>query len=376
MRSSSSITTRGIILSVLIFTVIPLSANPRLPLPVSRFCYIDAEHWTIELNLEEMNIPRDVGEYTDMIALQCGDDNPDRAAFQRCSRPIPIDTDSGVAFMNEQHFPGVKMRAGGKIWISEDEDYSYPGEGPVLPEDLEPNTIMVLQHTQSTCCDYIIDESVCYSCIRHEYVVEHYSTPADDIHIQGTLADLTGRPLIGFGITCLEYQQQRRLVGLGSTATGSSGSFGLSIREVQLPHVLRINYANFELDYSIHPLVDMPDPFSLSIRIEYPPSGLAGRKTIPENKSPAVRLLASSGKSGNPIVIAVSDNSISGTGCCELYSLNGGMIRSLSFDCFGSGTYTIPWHGTDAKGAPVSTATVFCRIRIDREVLCSSFISR
>jgi hypothetical protein len=155
----------------------------------------------------------------------------------------------------------------------------------------------------------------------------------------------------------------------------SNGSFVLNNLDTCPPHVLKFVFANYWTDYMVQPLSKYSNALDLSVQIDYPPTATKEQPRVPAKKSPAVRLLASSGSSGNSIVLVVSDNSLHGEGRIGLYALSGETVCSLPFTCLGVGTYTIALKKTDGNSRPVPATTYLCRITIGTELVCKSFFT-
>jgi hypothetical protein len=377
MRSPALISTRMHLLFAVLFTINLPYANPVAPMPITKACYLDSLHWTIEFNAEELGFYNKIPDQTDMITLGCAKNTSSNIPMQQCAMPIYLNTDSGSGLIAPQHFPGLKLKPGWTIFIGvKDDDYS--NQGPTLPENLQPNTIIELNVTKSTCYDYIGGETAySYSCTKREYVTTSTECPSytrGNGRINGVLTDKRKIPLSSFNVFCFSDLRRPPIV---SVQTSGNGSFVLGSLDPCPSHILQFRYNNYQIDYTVGPLnSEQQQTLDLSIQLEYPPTGSNEQPTLPAKRSPAVRMLASSGSNGNPIVLAVSDNSLQGKGTCELYALSGEIIRSLSFACLGIGTYTIAWEGTDGKGRQVPAATYLCRITIGPEIVCRSFITR
>ncbi|MBN2189004.1 MAG: hypothetical protein JW699_06090 [Chitinispirillaceae bacterium] len=86
----------------------------------------------------------------------------------------------------------------------------------------------------------------------------------------------------------------------------------------------------------------------------------------------AVRLL--SPKIRGQIPVAVS-GSYAGQGTFDVFSTNGSLVRSLTFDCRGPGTYTVVWDGFSGQGKPVPAGTYVCRVRLGEDVTCRGMVA-
>ena len=365
------------LLIAVLFTINLPYANPLPPMPITGVCYLDSLHWTIEFDARELGFYKEIPDQTDSITLDCAKSWSKDLSMQECAMPIPLNIDSGTGIIASQHFPGVKLKPGWVVFIGiKTRDYTI--QELELPENLQPNTTLELTKIQSTCTEYLGGESYySYNCTKIEYI----STPTEcpsytrgNGRINGVLTDKRKTPLPSFAVLCFSDLRRGPIV---STQTSGNGSFQLAGLDPCPMHFLQFRYNNYQADYTLGPLSgEKQQALDLSVQIEYPPTGINEQKTQPAKRSPAIRLLASSGSNGNPIVLAVSDNALQGKGICELYALSGEMIRSLPFTCLGVGTYTIAWEGTDGKGRQIPAATYLCRIKIGPELVCKSFITR
>jgi hypothetical protein len=87
----------------------------------------------------------------------------------------------------------------------------------------------------------------------------------------------------------------------------------------------------------------------------------------------SVRLLPS--KLYLKIVLAVS-GATADQGSVELFSAEGSLIRTLSFPCRGTGTYTVRWDGNNVAGRPIPPGSYACRVKIGEGVSCKGFVVR
>lgn len=375
MRPVSPLSTWIHLSLLLLFGINFPYANPVAPMPITRLSYQDQEHWVVEFNLKQLGFYDKMPAVTDAITLGCAQSSSSNIQMQQCVLPVNINADSGTGTVVSMHFPKLKLQPGMTVFMGLRGD-SYPNRGPELPANLQPNSTLTLTITRTTCTDYISPDIVTsYDCTKREYVLSKcpaYTRGTGRIH--GILTDRRKKPLSSFSVTC--YNDMRKQP-LATAQTDGSGAFQLGSLDPCPPHTLQFVYNTFRTDYTIEPLDSQGGaPVELLIQIEYPPVGTTrGKNTITRNASP-VRILSTSGLHENPIVIAVSDNTLSGSSLCELYTLSGELIRSLLFTCLGTGTYSVAWDGCNSKGLPASSATILCRISIGQELVCKSIIGR
>ena len=376
MRSSVFISTRMFFLIAAFLTVNRPNANPVAPMPITSVFFIDSLHWIVEFNVRELGFYDKIPDQTDTITLGCASETASKIPMQECVMPVKINPDSGTGTVTSNHFPGLRLKPGWRVFIGVKND-EYPSAGPELPESLKPNSTLTLHVYQSTCSEYIGPEQYyTYPCTRREYELADWPPcTSGNGRIAGVLTDKHNIPLTSFYVACFSDIKKSPVQ---ATQTASNGSFQLSGLDLCPSYILKFVKENFMTDYTVGPLLeDYPQILDLSIRIQYPPVNVTHeQKTVTKEGVSAVRLLPSSGSRGNPVVLAVSDPSLTGKGSCDIYALNGGLIRSMAFTCRGAGTYSIDWEGTDSDGQPVPAATYLCRIKIGQEYVCRSFITR
>lgn len=378
MRMLTAISTGNTVFIPLLLAAALTYANPREALPITKVLFQDSVHWTIEFNIREIGIFGKPPNQTDTITLGCASPewctNPDtnNSPMHQCAIPIQIDTAKNTGFITPQHYPGLKLRPKYTIFMGiKNGKYLY--YGPTLPEKLQPITSITLNITRTTCSDVFDGVIESYPCTRSEYLVSTCQSEAPRKgYISAILTDHHQGPLRGFMVYCYSTLASSLIK---TTQTDGYGMFYINDLDTCSLYSLLFKKNTFQTEYLIKPKNTYPQTDD-SISIQYPPTSVNKQQSGAEKKAPAVRLLSPSKSNGNLLVIKVADQSLSGEGTCELFSLSGKLIRSLSISFLGTGTYTIAWDGTDHKGRQINAGTYLCRIKIGSELLCRNFITR
>ena len=379
MRSIPAVSTRVFLCSIILFSISRLFANPVAPMPVRRLYYQDSLHWIIEFELKEIDYSGDEIPYeTDNIMLECGEMGYDFPPERYSAFPVRLSPDSGIGLVTPQHFPGVKLLPGLTIFMGLAGN-GYSSADPTLPDDLQPNTTMErVERIGYNCYDNSDGEAQCYEMSYRAYDVVSECRPSGngrgDGRITGVLTDRFRSPLQSFTVQCFTDAGMEPLY---ITQTGTDGSFHLPNLDPCPPITLQFSRNDYQTCYMVRPLRESPNNrLDITIELQFPPTAIKEQVTTPAKKTPAVHMPSSSGRSGNPVVLVVSDNSLQGKGSCELFALSGEIIRSRSFTCRGAGTYTIALEGTDGKDRPLPAATYLCRIKIGPEPVFKGVIRR
>lgn len=349
-------------------------ANPLAPMPITEVHYQDSLHWVVEFNPGELFYMDTIPDETDMITLGCVFDPFNGIQMQSSVVPVHIDTANEIGVITPEHFPSLKLLPGGTIYIGT-KDNDYPDEGPKLPGNLQSGYTITLNVYKGTCYEYIGGlEGNSYSCTKREYVTSECPTENTGTgRITGVLTEIHKIPHPSFMVLCFADLHRPPIK---KTQTKPDGSFQLSGLPSCPPLILRFSLNGFHFDYVTKPLsTEEQSERELTVQFQFPTTGIGEKKTQSSHRKPAVCLLSSSGSNGNAIFVSISDNSIRGNGICELYSLNGELIRSRLFTGSGIGTYTITW-GSDNQGDKIPSASYLCRVTIGSEVVCKKFISR
>jgi len=355
-----------------------LSANPRLPRPITRLYFIDPQHWTIEFDLDEL---RSSGKFPDPadITVGCGESHSSSVpSMQECVKPVEFNTDSGIGLVSSEHIPDLELRPGCTVYVGVKDD-NYSNEGVDLPEDIRPNSTLELNIYKTTCSEYIPGGSPVYDdsghmsipeghlytwdCILSDYeVTSCFTSSTTNGRINGVLTDSHHRPCPSFSVVCFADITKPPL---GTATTSQDGSFHLLNLNPTLIHTLRFSFRGYQVDRPVQPFCDESGQvLDLAIQLQLPLTAITQAKQVSVKNAADGRMMVSSGNNGSPVVFTVTDNALQGNGMCEIYTLNGEKIRSLPFVSKGVGTYSIGWEGTDGRGRPVPAGTYLYRISI------------
>lgn len=375
MRQLSFLSTWTFLPALLLCASNLLYANPVAPAPIISLSYQDTVHWVIEFDMKQLGFYDKMPQETDQITLGCAQNTSGDAKMQQCVLPVKINTDSGTGIATSMHFPGLKLKPRYTVYMGIVGD-NYPNRGPELPENLQPNSTFTYTISRTTCTEYIPPDLVrSYECTKREYVLSKCPAYTRGTgRISGRLTDRRNKPLSSFTVACFNNLRNQPVA---TTQTDGSGTFQFGNLDPCPPHILQFLYNTYKIDYTLEPLTNATNAAALRlIQIEYPPVKIDQQPKAPFDKSSAVRILSTSGKSGNPIVVAVSESTLSGNGVCEIFTFDGERIRSLPFTSRGIGTYSIAWDGCNSKGTTTTSATYLCRISIGSELVCKSVIVR
>ncbi|MBN1761254.1 MAG: hypothetical protein JW863_23215 [Chitinispirillaceae bacterium] len=383
MYASPIVTTRIHFMITVFFAVNFSFANPIEILPITRLCYIDSLHWTIEFNWGELRSSETrMPEETELVTLGCTFDDSDEDHMQECALPIQINRDDSTGTVTPVNFPDLKLKPGCIVLIGT-KDYKYNDRGPELPDDIQPNTIFEREEKSWNYCEEVNGVYTCYDDTYQDYVVSECQTyTRGNVALQGILTDKRNNPLNYFGVQCFN---DLRKSPVASCTTQSGGAFLLGYLDSCPPHILKLSqlvigsgYHGYTIDYTALPIGGNGSIVrKLNIQIDYPPTGTVEQQSGEmKKKASAISLLTSSGGDGNPLVITVSDNSLKGKGSCRLYSLSGELIGTQTFTSRGIGTYTINWNETSVRENKFPAATYICHIAIGSEHVCIRFIKR
>jgi|GEM_PF-6449243 len=355
------------------------SANPRpMPTAITEIMVTNPYVWTIEIDLEEMNLKTaDPPCTTDSITLFCTTGSiMDEDSLKTCASPVMV-TAGRTALLDNTNFPGQRITAGTQIY------YGRKGgqaEGDVYIDNLPSAGESLVREIRSYCCEEIGGTCV-MTCESINFVVSTCPTPgvANESSvgiIKGNLLDSAGAPLPGIQIICNSYPSNRHR----NTRTSiGSGGFALYVDTCDI-YVLKFQdtLGGNVMDTTVGPLqFSQTQQLTMNIKLPYKAPPVSARAALQrKNGRSGLRILPSRDGKGGPVVVTLDKNVDATEGRCEIFSLDGSLLRSTQFVVRGAGTYTIPWEGVGAQGRNASAATYVCRIKIGQELWCKEVISR
>jgi len=353
-----------------IATAATLFSNP-IPVPeyppITEIQVTNPNKWTIEVDLDNIDFHQPNASYsTDTITLACIESSltPSDLSMKKCVLPETVNDDN-IMVLTEQHFPGLQIDQGKTLYVSlrgQNRKWSVP----ITQNLFLPGMSLKFMYTNDQ--QYVLS-----SCPSPG--IKNYREPKGQI--RGTVRDRKGTLVSGIYVLCSPNPTQN--LTPGRNITNADGFFATTTLDTC--HTYSLTFLN---DSGIQISDSVIGPFTVTSGTPIRRDIVLGDYTIPpvnvlhpdgSAKSTVLVQLLPSDMSVRKIVVAVSGLQHSQEAKLDIYSMNGHHIRSLSFTCAGSGTYTIPWDGCNKKNRQVTGGSYICRVRIGNKVLCKGIIT-
>lgn len=378
MKSSFSAAWRSI--GVLLSIVCMSSANPIYPDDVPVLAEIqvtDSLHWNVEVDCSMgrgwiLTYPCS----TDTFWLFCQQSNtlPPNDSMRRPVIPEVFDA-NGIAVLTPQHFPGLKLKRNGYLFLQMRRLGAVMYNWSTQITTYQTSQQSIVGGLHDVCCEYGPTGCI-FVCPKLGYQYSFCSS----IGIQNNraLGSITGHVRGADSQLLTNIRVNVTTIPASGTAldtTNGSGQFSFSSLDRCHTYLLRFTDTAGTLlyDTTVGPLtIIMGGTLTVEILLNYTPNTSISLHTDTRAVAGSVRLL--SPKINGQIPMAFSGN-FAGQGTVDIFSVNGSLVRSLSFDCRGPGTYTVRWDGRTGQGRPVPAGTYVCRVTFDKEVRCKGFIA-
>lgn len=353
-----------------ITTAATLFSNPIMVpdyTPITEIQATSPTKWTIEIDLDNIHFSRSKSVYsTDTLMLDfiTSSMSASGVSMKNCVIPEVVDTDN-IVLLTEKHFPNLLIQPNKRIYLG------LTGQNPkwsaVITQNITStgSSLKFMYKQDST---YIL--SACPSL-----GTRNLSEPAG--RVTGTVRDKNLNLIGGLLVSCKPNLPQNTVTT--TSRTSRDGYFQTVMLDTC--HKYSLTFYN-DSGQQISGTVIGP----LTIRsgtliqrdvvlndYEIPPVSVL--HPGPGLKSKILVRFLPSDNSARQIVLAISSSPPSQKEQLDIYSMNGLHIRSLSFACTGSGTYTIPWDGLNKKNRQAPVGSYVCRVTIGNEVLCKGIIT-
>ena len=354
-------------------------ANPIPSNAISEIQVTDSLHWAVEVDCDKLYISPKLPApgSTDTVTLYCSQATtfPPQDSMRICVKPEQIDS-GRIILLTPQHFPGLKIKKGWTVFLGIKAQSENMGQLQI-PLSLTPQQSLVSGNVK-TCCDYLGGRCL-DSCSESAFLVS--SCPSIGVRNSFALGSITGTVM---GNDCPKPPKIRVFWKSNTDqsetyVTALIGS-SFSIGALDSCHTYTLRFADSTgasiSDTIIGPLkIKRGGAIAVNVRLDYPPVDAAlPHGTRSGDAGAAVRILPSA--IGNRIVLTVSGYIAARQGTIDIFSTNGSVLRSISFDFSGPGTYTVQWDGRSGQNQPVPAGTYICRARIGKDVSCKGFVTR
>ena len=352
-------------------------ANPIPVTAISEVQLISPWDWTVEVDCRNLCIYPSLPApgITDTITLFCSQSTgtPPPDSMWTCAIPEQIDS-NGIMLLTPLHFPGLMLNTGCTLSLGVK---ARAGTWQVLiPQNLTPQTSLVSGY-QSSCCEYT-GGTCTMMCSNLIYTVS--SCPSIGIRNRSAFGSIGGTVRGGDSLALIKirvYLTSSPAQSETYVTTDNNGTFSMS--SLDLCHMYSLWFADSNgtpiSDTVVGPLqLTAGQALTVDVQLNYQYTGVLSRRSVGMLPGGTVRILSSA--TGRRIVLTVSGIVSPQQGSIGIFSVDGSLVRSITFVCTGTGTYTVPLDGGSEQNQPVPAGTYVCRVRIGKEVSCKDFVAR